>query len=972
MAGKSYRILDERDSEKQEQENLSFKTNILAIKNDIKEVNTQFNTINNKISNFDTTIQDVNADISVIESRVNNLTKMNEGSTTGDAELSDIRVGADGVTYDTAGEAVRTQIAALNEVTEIKLVEETTDWDAITETGTYIVLAGANGTGKPTTVNQWSTSGTLRVEAHSNGVVVQEYAQTYTNNVYRRLMTSGVWKAWASDEVSLAVLPTSSDLNDLRNNQRYLTVTGNTYSNFPPTMGNSTIGLVETYEYKETSASGILYQIYTDFNKGDVFTRIATKSGSSWVWRAWKFNIHHKFSILPDGSDLNDLSECTYCGDNSMTYTNFPPTKDQVGLIETFDVVGSVLKYQRFTQWRTGDIFYRLNLQAGWGAWFKKNDLKKEISILFVGNSLTQDGIAYLPYVLKNYFPEVSFKFYMWYNGGRTLAQHYEYFINDTACEIFSVAENKANWTNTSKTMSSILSTYKFDIVCMQEYLNYKVSFTEENLVDWNNCADYIINNYTGGNPLKFVQLFHAPKRDSADSIYEVTKTANEVILKNTVSEDMIGTGIAVYNALSTDLDDLGDQGHLSPDGTHTQEGLPCLIQTYVAAMWVLEKLGIPKSIHGCPLRMTSDIYSSINVPGANLGTGVIVGTDEQNILAQKIAIQAYKESKQMVLNIKNTEGGSQSGTTEGNVDVTEINEKITSLQNTDTRLNEDIEEVRQTANSALEKAEEALTKNESIDNVTQIANSALDKAEQALARNEFTDEDKAKLDSMTGDVDLSDYYNKTQVDSKISTLNSDISSVNSKASQNEADIAENASQISTLSENLDDACNNISNVKTVIGYTQKNLLKNTGVDTTLNKVTYTNNNDGSVTVTGTVATPGNSSNNFAENITIEPGEYIFTGDDSIKSRGYGELRIYVGSTIYRTGTVITFTEPTTITKALVFIFSGKNLNGSKTVYPMLRRADDTDDTYQPYVDNVDTRLKELLARIEALEALSQ
>lgn len=116
MTDKNYRILDERDSEKQKRENLGLKKDILAIKEDIKEVNTQFNSINNKLSNFNTTIQDVNVDISVIESRVNNLTKMNEGSTTGDAELQDIRVGTNGIIYDTAGTAVRNQFSEVNKV----------------------------------------------------------------------------------------------------------------------------------------------------------------------------------------------------------------------------------------------------------------------------------------------------------------------------------------------------------------------------------------------------------------------------------------------------------------------------------------------------------------------------------------------------------------------------------------------------------------------------------------------------------------------------------------------------------------------------------------------------------------------------------------------------------------------------------------------------------------------------------------
>ena len=40
----------------------------------------------------------------------------------------------------------------------------------------------------------------------------------------------------------------------------------------------------------------------------------------------------------------------------------------------------------------------------------------------------------------------------------------------------------------------------------------------------------------------------------------------------------MIPNGIAVYKALATDLNTLGDNGELTPDGTHTQEGLPCLL----------------------------------------------------------------------------------------------------------------------------------------------------------------------------------------------------------------------------------------------------------------------------------------------------------------------------------------------------------------------------------------------------------
>lgn len=85
-------------------------TKAIKSKDLLKEVDSEIVKINEQLDNK--TNED---DLIVERNRITNLATLQQGSTTGDAELKDGRVGADKVVYNNIGEAIRTQNKTLNE-----------------------------------------------------------------------------------------------------------------------------------------------------------------------------------------------------------------------------------------------------------------------------------------------------------------------------------------------------------------------------------------------------------------------------------------------------------------------------------------------------------------------------------------------------------------------------------------------------------------------------------------------------------------------------------------------------------------------------------------------------------------------------------------------------------------------------------------------------------------------------------------
>ena len=140
-------------------------------------------------------------------------------------------------------------------------------------------------------------------------------------------------------------------------------------------------------------------------------------------------------------------------------------------------------------------------------------------------------------------------------------------------------------------------------------------------------------------------------------------------------------------------------------------------------------------------------------------------------------------------------------------------------------------------------------------------------------------------------------------------------------------------------------------NVRAISGWesvnvydTGKNLLKNTGTSRTFNGITFTVNDDGTVTANGTA-----TANAYIQVGTwTKRGTFILSGCPS----GESNVSVYIAKGNYTrydrgNGTEFALPESENDLGVVCIVYSGKTV--SNLIFrPMIRRADDTDPTYEP------------------------
>ena len=131
-----------------------------------------------------------------------------------------------------------------------------------------------------------------------------------------------------------------------------------------------------------------------------------------------------------------------------------------------------------------------------------------------------------------------------------------------------------------------------------------------------------------------------------------------------------------------------------------------------------------------------------------------------------------------------------------------------------------------------------------------------------------------------------------------------------------------------------------------IANFGAKNVLLVTGTASTVNSVAYTVNEDGTITANGQASSYADWYVNSS--LHLEPGTYKLTGCPA-GGNNSSTYKLQIQGVGYDTGDGFTFTVASA-RNVNVYIRVWSGYNASNLVFkPMIRRAEITDDTFQPY-----------------------
>ena len=273
------------------------------------------------------------------------------------------------------------------------------------------------------------------------------------------------------------------------------------------------------------------------------------------------------------------------------------------------------------------------------------NDAKRSIKVLCVGNSLSQDCMAYMPFIAQGLTDQVEITLGIAFHRGAGINDYIDFYDQDTISVTYNKkSPDKDEWTITwDQTFRQVLADEDWDIVTFQQKSGQQEKWPSYS--DSNELIQDVVGFIAATHKKDVCVGWLMPQvryKTATDRSFDDLARCVQEVLETTPASFAIPCGAAVHYAEQSGLKQIGEGGGLTHDGVHLQEGLPCLLTAYVSAMKILDICGVQyRPVFDDQTRPVEDWVDAHNIPGQN---GKSVGVTEENCrLAQELACKAIQ-----------------------------------------------------------------------------------------------------------------------------------------------------------------------------------------------------------------------------------------------------------------------------------------------------------------------------------------
>ena len=264
---------------------------------------------------------------------------------------------------------------------------------------------------------------------------------------------------------------------------------------------------------------------------------------------------------------------------------------------------------------------------------------RETIKILALGNSFTQDALAYVPFLFERMNPTYNLHLELACIGGGSLEDHLTYMREDKeyGCNVYWPGAGV--WDGKPRRASELLE-QEWDLILFNQRSTQATDYAtyDETLPE---LVAFVTEHQRNRSTLGWL-ITHALPEKNHLTLFEQQCACVQRVYQDYPFDVILPCGTATENARQTSLNGISDGKFLTcEDNWHLQDGLPCLTEAYAATATLFHWFDI-KGSKLDPYFLEPDFLVKRQIPGVN-GT-LIRGDMEENLLAFRCALAAVKQ----------------------------------------------------------------------------------------------------------------------------------------------------------------------------------------------------------------------------------------------------------------------------------------------------------------------------------------